>query len=88
VPAGVAAYVRRRVGTRCRPRTKANRSHRACTLLTTARTVRKAVPAGRTTIRFTGKGLRPGAYRATFVVTDAAGNASKPATVKFSVVRR
>jgi hypothetical protein len=34
------------------------------------------------------KPLRPGRYRLTVTARDAAGNASAPATVTFTVVRR
>jgi subtilisin-like proprotein convertase family protein len=46
--------------------------------------------AGANTLRFSGRvgrrKLRPGAYRAQFTATDAAGNRSRTATVRFTIV--
>jgi hypothetical protein len=42
-------------------------------------------------VKFTGRigrrALRPGAYRATVTAKDAAGNASKGSSARFTVVR-
>ena len=68
-----------------RIRIKGRRRGRAL-VLTRART-----RAGANRIRFSGRVgrriLRPGVYRATITATDAAGNRSKPARVRFRVVR-
>jgi hypothetical protein len=54
--------------------------------------IRQAVTAGRNTIvfdgRVAGRSLRPGRYRATLVVTDAAGNVSRTERLRFKVRRR
>jgi hypothetical protein len=53
--------------------------------------VRTSRPAGANRIPFTGRigrrALARGRYVATLVATDAAGNASRPRTVRFRVVR-
>jgi plastocyanin len=41
--------------------------------------------AGQNTIKFSGKGLKPGSYVLRLRATDAAGNHSQPATTKFTV---
>jgi hypothetical protein len=82
----------RRVAKKCRPKTRKNRHRRKCTYFKTVTTIRRTtLPAGAVAIRFSGKigkrKLRPGRYRATIIVTDAAGNVSR-ATVTFKIVRR
>jgi len=53
---------------------------------------RVSKPAGKASIALSGRigrrALRPGKYRMRVVATDAAGNASRPATATFSIVRR
>ena len=83
----------RRRGKRCVKPTRRNRRARKCTRYVTVRpSLTRTVAAGSTAVRFSGrigtKALRPGRYRATLVVTDAAGNRSKARTVAFCVVRR
>ena len=55
------------------------------------RGVRREIEAsgeqGSNSIRFRGRGLRPGRYRLTLRATDAAGNVSDPARLRFRVVR-
>jgi hypothetical protein len=50
-----------------------------------------AASAGKTTRRFSarlgGKALKPGRYKLRVAAVDTAGNAAKPATVAFRVVR-
>jgi hypothetical protein len=52
------------------------------------RTLARTGAAGPNRLRLGGKRLRPGAYRARFTATDAAGNRSRPRTVRFRIVRR
>ena len=82
----------RRVGKKCRPKTRKNRHRRKCSYQKTLLTIRRTtLPAGAVAIPFNGKigkrKLRPGRYLATIVVTDAAGNVSR-AKVTFKIVRR
>jgi hypothetical protein len=53
--------------------------------------IRQAVTAGRNTIEFNGRiagrKLKPGQYRASLVVTDAAGQVSRTETVRFKVAK-
>lgn len=79
--------VGRRVGKRCKPKTKANRKHKACTYTKRIKTVRSALTAGTHTLKFAGAGLPAGRYKATLVAVDAAGNASRPHTLSFSIKR-
>jgi hypothetical protein len=50
-----------------------------------------AAGAGRTTRRFSarlaGRALKPGRYRLRLAAVDTSGNAARPATVAFQVVR-
>ena len=71
----------RRVAGRCRRPTRANRGRRRCTrFVKVGRTIRRASPAGPSTLRFTGRigrrALRPGRHRMAVAATDAAGNRS------------
>ena len=80
----------RRKGKRCvKPRKGLKK--RCTRYLTAMKVTRSKTKRGGNTIAFTGrvgkKKLTPGAYRATLVATDAAGNKSKPARVSFTVVR-
>ncbi|MBA2349999.1 MAG: PKD domain-containing protein [Solirubrobacterales bacterium] len=82
----------RKVGKRCRPLTRANRKRKRCTYAKVLTRIRRAVKAGPVRIAFSGRvagrRLAPGRYRASIVVTDLAGNASKPALLAFTVKRR
>jgi hypothetical protein len=81
----------RRKGKRCvKPR---RGLRRRCVRLTAMGTLKRSkTHTGTNRVKFTGrigsKALRPGRYRATLVATDAAGNRSRPRTVKFRVVKR
>jgi hypothetical protein len=83
----------RKAGKKCVKPTRKNHKHKRCTRSLTAGTYgRGGLKAGNVSVPFSGKvgkrKLKPGAYRATLVVTDPAGNKSKPATVKIKIVRR
>jgi photosystem II stability/assembly factor-like uncharacterized protein len=83
----------RRVHGRCRPKTRRNRKRKACTFFKAVRTITKpGVTPGQVTLAFKARKakrkLRPGRYRATITMLDAAGNASSPLRVTFRVVRR
>jgi hypothetical protein len=85
----------RRVKGKCRSAGK-TRKGRKCTLLRTAGSFSRALPAGRGRVAFSGRllvrgkarALRPGRYRATLRATDPAGNRSKPRRLHFRVARR
>jgi hypothetical protein len=82
----------RRVGGKCRPKTRKNRHRRKCAYFKALGAIRRTgLPAGAVSIKFNGKlgkrNLRPGRYRATIIVTDGAGNVTR-AKVTFRVVRR
>jgi 6-phosphogluconolactonase len=96
-PARVVFTVRRkrigrRVGGRCRPRTRRNASKRRCRLLTGVGSFAVNGKGGKNSRRFSGKlrrrPLKPGSYTATAIATDAAGGRSAPRTVTFTVLRR
>jgi hypothetical protein len=85
--------VGRRRGRRCVRATPRNRGARRCIRFVRAGTLtRRSQPAGRNTVRFSGRigrrALRPARYRASLLATDAAGNRSRGVTVSFTVVRR
>ncbi|MDX6685320.1 MAG: hypothetical protein QOF86_1448 [Baekduia sp.] len=81
----------RKVGKTCVKPTHANRKKKACTRSTRvgAFTV-AAARKGANTYTFSGRlgkqRLASGRYHAVLIATDAAGNASKPATISFRVV--
>lgn len=81
----------RRVGGKCLKPTPSNASKPTCSRLT--RIVRFAHHGvkGPNGTRFSGMygttKLKPGAYHVTFLATDAAGNASEPVTLGFTVVK-
>ena len=83
----------RRVGRRCEAPTRRLRNRRRCTRYRRAGTLtRNNLPAGRNTIRFSGRigkrTLAPGGYRATVTATDPAGNRSTPKHATFRIARR
>jgi hypothetical protein len=83
----------RRVGKACKPQTKGNRRRRSCTYAeTAARPLKRSGVSGPVSVAFKGKDgkrkLAPGRYTATLVATDAAGNASKPAKLTFTITKR
>jgi streptogramin lyase len=97
-PGRVAITIERRAGTgrrvngRCMTRTRRNRGRPTCTRYTSVGTLRADGRQGENALRFSGRlngrTLGSGTYRATAVATDAAGNASGPSRVTFTVRRR
>jgi streptogramin lyase len=81
----------RKVGKRCRPLSRANRTKRRCTHYVTAGTLVRHGLQGLNKIAFTGRigrrALRPGTYRLMVTAKDAAGNGSAPSTTSFTIVR-
>jgi hypothetical protein len=82
----------RRKGMRCVKPSRKLRKAKKCTRFVTAGTLTRKGKAGANKVPFSGrigtKPLPPGRYRAMLRATDAAGNRSKPKTVKFRIVRR
>jgi hypothetical protein len=83
----------RKVGRRCKPRTRKNRSRPKCIHTRPAgKLTRRGRPAGATSVAFSGRlrssRLTTGDYRAALVATDAAGNRSPTATVGFTIIKR
>jgi hypothetical protein len=82
--------VGRKVGWRCRSRTRANRRRTACIRRRRVGRLRRTGAAGRNSTWFSGwlgaRRLRSGRYRADFVAADAAGNRSRPRGVNFTIV--
>ncbi len=81
----------RAVGKRCKPPTPRLAKHRPCRRLLHAGTLRYGERgAGANAIPFNGRtgrrALAPGAYRATILATDAAGNRSAPRGAGFTVL--
>ena len=83
--------VGRRVGTRCRTRTSANRRRPPCTRYVRVGRLSQSGRAGsnRRTFsgRIAGRALRVGPYRVVVTARDAAGNVSSRKTDRFRVVR-
>jgi hypothetical protein len=81
----------RRAGKSCARPTAANRKHRVCTRLRRIGAFAQQAVAGADSKPFSGRighrQLAPGAYRASLVATDAAGNASQAAHASFVVVK-
>lgn len=80
----------RRAGGRCAPPSARTRRAARCVRWVTRRTVRRTgLPAGPVRILLsTRAGISPGRHRARLVATDAAGNRSRVADARFTVVRR
>jgi hypothetical protein len=83
----------RRVGRACRAPSRKLRKRRKCTRLKRAGALtRRNLPAGANSVAFSGrigrKKLAVGSYQVTVVGTDAAGNRSRAAKAKFTVLRR
>jgi hypothetical protein len=82
----------RHVGGRCRGRPAANRGRRACIRYRRVGSFTQQGAAGSNMRWFGGtigkRKLNPGAFRAVFVATDAAGNRSRPRWVSFELLRR
>jgi hypothetical protein len=81
----------RRAGRRCVKPTARNRGKRRCTRYLKFGRFAVSANAGPGSHRYSGRigrrSMKPGAYRATLVATDAAGNSSKPKSLKLKVVR-
>ncbi|PTL58218.1 calcium-binding protein [Paraconexibacter algicola] len=81
--------VRRLTGTARTRRAAALLRRRACTVTTTAGTLRRTATAGPSTYTFTGRigrrALPRGSYRLTAVAQDAAGNRSAPIATTFRI---
>jgi glucose/arabinose dehydrogenase len=82
----------RRVGSRCLAATRARRQRPRCTrALRRGTLVRTGVAAGRHSTPFSGRlgrrSLAVGRYRATLRATDAAGNVSRAARIRFRIAR-
>jgi len=81
----------RRVGGKCLAATRARRNRRACTRYVAIGSISASGVADPNSVKFSGrlKGrpLAVGSYRATLTATDAAGQRSQPATLRFRVVR-
>jgi len=77
----------RRVGTRCRKPTRVNRKRQRCTLHTRAGGFSRSLPAGRSTLAFSGRALRPGRYTLRATPTDGAGNTGNRRAIALRIVR-
>jgi hypothetical protein len=81
----------RKVGGKCRAKTRKNASRKRCRRFTKAGAFRTAASQGENRKPFSGRigrrSLRPAKYRALVTAVDAAGNRSKPKTLKFKVVK-
>jgi hypothetical protein len=77
----------------CRRQSRANgkRSNRRCTILRSVGRFSRASAAGQNGVAFSGRigrrRLSPGSYRLTITAKDAAGNVSKPKSIRFRIVR-
>jgi hypothetical protein len=82
----------RRKGKSCVKATKKNRKAKKCTRYVRVGALERSGANGANAVPFSGrigkKALKPGAYRASFVAVDAAGNKSKPKTVGFKIVKK
>lgn len=76
---------------RCRKPTRALRKRRRCVRRVRTGALRRALPAGRHKVAFSGrigaKALRRGRYDAVIQAVDPASNKSKPARLRFRLVR-
>jgi hypothetical protein len=81
----------RRVGGRCRRRSRANRGRPRCILYRKVGSFSQPGAAGSNTRRFGGttggRKLNPGTFRASFVATDVVGNRSRRKSLSFIIVR-
>ena len=82
----------RRVGGACRAKSRSNARRPKCARFDQVGSFEAPVGAGVNATPFSGriatKPLQPGAWRALLTAVDAAGNASKPTSASFRVVRR
>jgi virginiamycin B lyase len=81
----------RKVGKSCRAPSHSNRGKRHCTRYAKVGTLTRHGLQGPNAVKFTGhigrRKLRPASYRATVTAKDAAGNASKASSARFTIVR-
>jgi hypothetical protein len=81
----------RKVGGKCRKPTRANRSRKRCKRLVRVRAFRRAAPAGKSRVAFSGrfgrKPLKRGRYVLRAKPTDAAGNVGNRRSLKLRIVR-
>ena len=81
----------RRVGSRCRQPTHANRGRKRCTLRTRKGGFSRSIEAGRSKLAFSGRlrrrALPPGRYILRATPKDAAGNIGKPRALTVQIVR-
>jgi hypothetical protein len=86
-----AAPGRRSERTCKRPTHDLRRAKRCTRFVEVGTLTRKAQPAGKNTVKFSGRiggrALKPARYHATITATDPAGNHSKPSTTAFKIVR-
>jgi hypothetical protein len=79
----------RRVGRKCAAPSHSNKTKHRCTRYLNVGTLSATAVAGANRVPFDGRlnghSLRPGAYRATIVALDIAGNGSAPATAAFNI---
>jgi streptogramin lyase len=82
----------RRVNGTCRSQSRSNARQRRCTRYAFVGALRRHGLQGANAIAFSGRlgkrALTPGAYRASALARDAAGNLSKPSVAGFTIVRR
>jgi hypothetical protein len=82
----------RRVGKRCVKPTRRNRGRKRCTRLTRKGTFRRAAPAARSKVAFSGRirrrALKRGRYALRATPTDAAGNTGTRRSLSIKIVRR
>ncbi len=82
----------RKSGARCVAQTPRNHKAKSCKRTLTLGTIKHAGRAGKNTVSFQArlsntKKLKPGHYRVTATAVNAAGKASKPSTLSFTIVK-
>jgi hypothetical protein len=82
----------RKVGRHCGTPNARNRHRHACTRFVSAGTLRRGTERpGTDRVKFSGRigrrALKPGRYSAAITATDPSGNASKPRSVSFRIIR-
>jgi hypothetical protein len=82
----------RRKGGRCVAPTRKLRKHAKCTRTLARGALTRTSHQGANSVAFSGrigsKALKPGTYQATLTATNAATGASKPITIRFTIVAR
>jgi streptogramin lyase len=83
--------VGRKVGGKCKKKTRGNRKRRKCIFYKTVGTLTRKAAQGSDANAFTGRigsrKLKRGKYRAAATAKDAAGNSSVPSNAPFTIVR-